>query len=73
MMKQPNKKLTNLLYYLEDKFGCVPPWGVAYTIYNFLAGKLSCTCCIFWRGMFIGIFIGGLAGTIIRSLINFAG
>lgn len=42
---------------LLEKVGCVAPTGLSYKIYDFLAGKLNCTCCIFWRGLFLGAAI----------------
>lgn len=43
---------------LNNTFGCFAPMGLAYKIFNKLAGKLSCMCCIFWRGLFIGFAFG---------------
>lgn len=47
---------------LSDWFGCIPPFGIAYKSYNLFAGKLECMCCIFWRGIFIGLALGLIIG-----------
>lgn len=47
---------------LNDWFGCVPPFGLAYRSFNMIAGKLECTCCIFWRGLLIGLILGLIIG-----------
>lgn len=55
--------LMNLLTKLTDSIGCsIDAWtakkGLAYKLYCALAGSLDCLCCIFWRGLFIGVGIG---------------
>lgn len=55
-------KLKQLAQLVHDRLGCVPPFGLAYKIYDFIAGSVDCACCKFWRGIFIGILLGvGLA------------
>lgn len=31
--------------------------GFFFEIYKFLAGKMECKCCIFWRGIGIGLLV----------------
>lgn len=50
---------------LSDWFGCVYPTGLAYRSFNMIAGKLECTCCIFWRGLLIGLVLGFIIGGLI--------
>ena len=55
-------KLKQLFQIAHDKLGCAPPFGLAYKIYDFIAGSVDCACCKFWRGTFLGIILGvGLA------------
>jgi hypothetical protein len=32
---------------------CTPPYSIAWRIYNNLAGKIDCSCCVFWRGFIL--------------------
>lgn len=54
-----------LYYYLLDSFGCTAPVGIFYKIFEKLAGKLTCLCCIFWRGFLIGLVIGIVTGVLL--------
>lgn len=58
-------KLKQFYYTLMDSIGCTAPIGIFYKLYELLAGKLTCLCCIFWRGNLIGLIIGIILGVIL--------
>lgn len=55
--------------YIVTYLGCFMPSGLAYKAFNKLAGKLTCTCCIFWRGFLIGALIALIINYILILII----
>lgn len=45
--------------------GCFANEGLMYKVYNVFAGSVYCMCCLFWRGTFIGVILGGLLALLI--------
>lgn len=67
-------KWTDFIYWIQATLGCsINPWtgknGLCYKIYCTLAGSLECMCCIFWRGLFIGLALGVIVGFIVGILV----
>jgi hypothetical protein len=34
---------------------CTPPHSWAWKLYNYMAGTIDCSCCVFWRGLILGL------------------
>lgn len=55
-----NIKYNKFLESLKDhwarfKLACSLPDHIMYMIYARVAGELTCHCCVFWRGVLLGI------------------
>ena len=53
---------------LSDLASCKPDTGYAnflFRVYELMSAGTDCECCVLWRGIFVGLLAGFLAGAAI--------
>jgi hypothetical protein len=46
---------------------CTPPYSLLWRVYNRIAGKIDCSCCVFWRGFILSTMLWGWVGILITT------